>query len=192
MASFTASAATYNVKYIEIRNNNTGTINKSHSLAISRVQGMNGSTDRYFNSAKSSRASWNNTATFNASKAIDYTNQTLYLDALGNHTKKGADRTFLTLTYTNETAIDKLMVWGPLNRPKWANYDIRFFNVAGTLVHTAFLDMRTTTHNYKLLDFTAPTPSPMLIPVPAAFFLFAPALLGVLGLRRSARKAKLA
>jgi len=185
LASFTASAATYNVKYIEFRNAMTGPVDWTHYLSVSHVVGYMGdlatpANRKTFDSASSNKAAW---ATHEVGKAIDENANTLYHDGSGQHYDKSSTKTYLTLSYNTETAIDALSIWAPTSRQSYAKYDIRFFDKAGNLLLTELFDMRNGSRRQTLN---------LSVPVPAAFFLFAPALLGFIGLRRSARKAKLA
>jgi hypothetical protein len=181
LASFTASAATYNVKYVEFRNAMTGPVNNYHYLAVGHVRGSIQGKLIGFNSASSNKAAWS--ADRGAEKAIDDDPNSLYHDALNQHTDKSSTKTYLRLTYSTETSIDALSIYFATGHQSYANYDIRFFDSAGKLLLTEHFDMRSGHHNQTLN---------LSVPVPAAFFLFAPALLGFIGLRRSARKAKLA
>jgi len=183
LASFTASAATYNVKYIEVRNNHPvsfGYIYDRHYLVMGRMHGGLQGQYKGFDSASASRLHHGN---YDPDNAINNGPGSIYHDGVGNNVHRGGNRTYLTLSYNTETAIDSLSIWSAVGQQSYSNYDIRFFDKDGKLLLTQLLDMTRGNSNQTLN---------LSVPVPAAFFLFAPALLGFIGLRRSARKAKLA
>ena len=185
LASFTASAQIYHVKKIEIRNINPAPIADKNYLAIGKVVGwLNGTGGlKAFTSAESSHAAMSG---YEAGHVIDNDLDTFYHDRTNGHQQTGANKTFLTLHFSGETAMNRLIVWYAKERQSKANYEFRFFNAAGERLLTQTLDMTTIKNGSRKQVLN------LAVPVPAAFFLFAPALLGVIGLRRSARKAKLA
>jgi len=98
----------------------------------------------------------------------------------------------MSLTWSAGQTINSLAIQGYVGGNPWAAHQaaqrywiLKAYNSKGKEVHAFVIDGRNAGRSFA-------SSGELTVPVPAAFFLFAPALLGVIGLRRSARKAKLA